>query len=142
AHPHRDRAAHVITGPVALDLARGPLGVAVARRVVSAVCAQAGLGVDRLQDAAILAETLAEIGPRADGARLRMELQAARGAVTVRVGPLPAGGAGALRAQSEVPGVGSVLERLADTLDVRQTEAGDEVVLSFGEPGLGPPGQG
>jgi len=132
----------VISGPVALDLARGPLGVAVARRVVSAVCAQAGLGVDRLTDAAILAETLAEAGTQQDGGRLRIALLATRGAVTVEVGPLPEGGAGRLRAESEVPGVGSVLERLADTLDIRATQDGDVVVLGFGEPGLAASGQG
>ena len=71
-----------------------------------------------------------------------MSLTAVRGAVTVEVGPLPNGGAGALQAQATVPGVGPVLERLADSVDVRATEGGEIVVLGFGESGLPPAGQG
>lgn len=129
----------VITGPVDMDLEPGELAAAVARRVVAALSAQAGLDLDRLSDASILAESLA--GDRHAG-RVRITLAAGVRVLTITVGPLPDGGAPLLRRRATLPGVGSVVDRLPDAVEVRSENGADFVVMSFGEPGLHASGTG
>lgn len=129
--------ATVISGRVELDLERGDLGSAVARRVVGAVFAQAGLGLDRLSDAAILAEALAARGPRApDGDRVRFALQPSPGTVSIELGPLADGQVDELRTALRLPGLGSVVERLPDAVSTREEGSGTYLVMDFREPGL------
>lgn len=124
----------VIAGRVELDLLRGEMGSAVARRVVGAVFAHAGLGLDRLSDAAILAEALGARSP--GGERLRMALMAERGSVDMEVGPFPDGQLELLRESLQVPGIGSVIDRLPDEVSTRRADEGTYLVMNFADPGL------
>lgn len=124
----------VIAGRVELDLLRGEMGSAVARRVVGAVFAHAGVGLDRLSDAAILAEALGARSPGGD--RLRLALMAERGCVTMEVGPLGDGQLESLRTALQVPGIGSVIDRLPDEVSHRHDGDGIFLVMSFADPGL------
>lgn len=129
--------ATVISGRVELDLQRGDIGSAVARRVVGAVFAQAGLGLDRLSDAAILAEALAARGPRAPGGeRVRFSLHPSPGVVSIELGPLADGQVDEMRDALRLPGLGSVVERLPDVVSTRREGDATFLVMDFREPGL------
>ena len=113
-----------------VDLSPGPLAGTVLSRVAGAMAAQAGLRLDRLSDATLLAEALAAHGARhmADG-RLTAHLAVTPGRLRVRFGPLAPGGADGLRRDATLPDVGSVLDGLADDLVVEAGPAGEMLVL-------------
>jgi hypothetical protein len=71
--------------------------------------------MDRLSDAVLVAETLAAHTPAhtVDGV-VRVIVEDTDDDVLLRVGPLAAGGAAGLLADSRLPPYGSVLEHLAD----------------------------
>jgi hypothetical protein len=113
-----------------VDLSAGPLAGTVLSRVAGALAAQAGLRLDRLADATLLAEALAAHGARhARDGRLMTRLSVAPGRLSIRFGPLGPGGAEALRRDATLPDVGSVLDRLADEVAVEGGAGGEVLVL-------------
>ena len=103
----------------------------VLRRLVAVVAAQADMPSDRLMEALLVAELVARYGLRhLLGERVRIRLDRAGEGFELRVGPLEPGGAEAVVSESDVPGIGSVVERLAD--DVRtETEQVDGADAEF-----------
>jgi hypothetical protein len=102
----------VTTDPVGeplttVSIVAGPLVGPVLRRVVGMLAARADLPLDRLDDAVLVP------GPRS---------------LSLRVGPLREGGGQALIVDAAVPGVGNVIEQLADELRV-SPEADGEFLL-------------
>jgi serine/threonine-protein kinase RsbW len=123
--------------PTRISIAAGPLVGPVLRRVVGMLAARADLPLDRLDDAVLVADAVAARAP-AYVANNTVDVAFATRprAIDLRVGPLRAGGGRALVVDAAVPGVGNVIEQLADELDV-ETEAGAEflvVRLAYAEP--------
>ena len=102
--------------------------------MVAALAARADLGLDRVDDARLLAGALAAHGPaHARDGRLRLSVERRPGALSIRVGPLVPGGASALLRESALPGVGPVVQRLADEVGVdAESGTGEFLVLGLG----------
>ena len=99
----------------------------ILRRLVAVVAAQADLPVDRMMEALLVVELVARNGLRhlvGDRARIRISPED-DGAFELRVGPLEERGADAIVADSEVPVVGPVVQRLADGLRVEHEQVED-----------------
>jgi len=114
---------------VSLSVLTGPLAAPVLARVVGMLAARAELPVDRLEDAVLVADTIADHAARlAPGGRLDLTAEIGDGQLVLQVGPLPTERAEALLARARVPGVGNVLERLADDVELT-TDGWDQARL-------------
>jgi hypothetical protein len=121
----------VTSGPVApepstlVSIAAGPLVGPVLRRVVGMLAARADLPLDRLDDAVLVADLIAARAPAHVAAQtVDVALEPGPRTLSLRVGPLRPGGGDALVIDAAVPGVGNVIEQLADELQVdREGEA-------------------
>jgi hypothetical protein len=104
--------------PTRVSIASGPLVGPVLRRVVGMFAARADLPLDRLDDAVLIADLVAARAPAhvADDT-VDVALASSTRSIDLRVGPLRAGGARALVVDAAVPGVGNVIEQLADGLE-------------------------
>lgn len=108
----------------------GPLVGPVLSAVVAILAARADCPVDRLDDALLLADAVAAHGPDhgADG-RIRVHVVASSQGLELQVSELRDGGGAALLESADLPGVGNVIERVADTVEV--AEDPDEVRLKL-----------
>lgn len=113
---------------------RPALGEPVLERVVAALAARADLPLDRLADAQLVASALAAAATRdPSGEGLRVGLDAEAGALALSVGPLTPGAGTRVLADTRVPGVGPVLERLVDRWSVESDGPDAErLVLEIG----------
>jgi serine/threonine-protein kinase RsbW len=113
-----------------VGLARGPLAAPVLGRVVGILAARADCPIDRLDDALLIADAVAaQAASFALDGRVNVRVVAERGSVELHVGPLRADGAGALIASASLPGIGNVLERVADELEPQSGSNGDDEYL-------------
>jgi hypothetical protein len=106
----------------------GPLLGPVLTRVIGMLAARAQCPIDRLDDALVVADTVAAHSP--DHARdgvVRVGLAAEEGLLELTVGGLGPQGAEALLRDADLPGVGNVLEQMADAVELR--DGGGEVEL-------------
>lgn len=106
--------------PTSVSIAAGPLVGPVLRRVVGMLAARADLPLDRLDDAILVADLIAARAPahvRHD--EIRVEFEPGERSLSLVVGPLRPGGGEALIVDAAVPGVGNVIEQLADELSIR-----------------------
>jgi len=114
----------------------GPLLGPVLSRVIGMLAARAQCPIDRLDDALLVADTVAAHSPdHAVDGTVRVGLAAGDGVLELTIGRLESGGAEALLSDAELPGVGNVLRRVADQVDVRTDDADGEslyVRLGFG----------
>ena len=102
-----------------VSIVAGPLVGPVLRRVVGMLAARADLPLDRLDDAVLVADLIAARAPaHVIEGRVDVTLESGRRSLSLRVGPLRQGGGEALIVDAAVPGVGNVIERLADELTV------------------------
>jgi hypothetical protein len=112
--------------PTRVSIAAGPLVGPVLRRVVGMFAARADLPLDRLDDAVLVADVVAARAPaHVTDDTVEVELASSVRSLDLCVGPLREGGGRALMVDAAVPGVGNVIERLADGLEV-ETEGGSE----------------
>ena len=112
--------------PTQVSIAAGPLVGPVLRRVVGMFAARADLPLDRLDDAVLVADLVAARAPsHVLDSNVEVALSSSARSLELKVGPLRAGGGRALVVDAAVPGVGNVIEQLADGLDI-QTEDGQE----------------
>jgi hypothetical protein len=109
-----------------VSIVAGPLVGPVLRRVVGMLAARADLPLDRLDDAVLVADLIAARAPAhvAEG-RVDVALEPGARSLSLRVGPLRAGGGEALIVDAAVPGVGNVIEQLADELTVSPADEGE-----------------
>lgn len=106
-----------------VGVAAGPLSAPVLGRVVGMLAARADCPIDRLDDALLVADAVAaKAGSFSDDGHVRVHVVARLGSVELHVGPLREGGADDLIASAALPGVGNVLERVADELDPQESE--------------------
>ena len=104
----------------------GPVVAPVLRRVVGMLAARADLPLDRLDDAVLVADVIAaRAQPHVESEVVQVSLRPGERTLVLSVGPLRPGGAQALVGDAAVPGVGNVIEQLADDLDV-ETEGEHE----------------
>jgi serine/threonine-protein kinase RsbW len=95
----------------------------IMRRVVAVVAAQEDMSVERVMESLLVVELVARHGLRyLVGDHVDVRVTRAAGAFELRVGPLEQSGALAVVRDSEVPAIGSVVERLADDVRVEQAE--------------------
>ena len=110
--------------PTELSVTPGPLVGPVLRRVVGMLAARADLPLDRLDDAVLVADVIADrAGAYAQDA-IQVRLEPGERKLWMRVGPLTPGGAQALL--SEAPDVGPIIVKLADEVQIDESEAGVE----------------
>jgi serine/threonine-protein kinase RsbW len=96
------------------------------------LAARADCPIDRLDDALLVADAVAaKAGSFAEDGRIRVHVVARIGSVELHVGPLRPGGADDLIASAALPGVGNVLERVADELEPqeRDGDAGEFLLI-------------
>ena len=131
-----------VGGPAAVEsstltLKVGPLAAPVLTRVTGALAAQAGLDMDRLNDARLVAEALiAHAAAHAVDGQLRVAFEAAGGRLVIRLGPLAPGGAEGLRRDATFEGVGSILEALADEVHDQAAADGEYLTVLFSGGGV------
>jgi serine/threonine-protein kinase RsbW len=116
---------------ILLVLAAGDHAGAVLGRVVSLVAARADFSIDRLSDAQIVSDAIAgAAGAHTVDGALRVGIEEHANGFDLVVGPLVAGGGDSLVRATQLPGLGGLLERLADRLDVEpspELEGGEQL---------------
>ncbi len=119
-----------LTSSTSVSVASGPLVAPVLRRVVGMLAARADLPLDRLDDAMLVTDLIADRAQKhVIGATIDVDMDPGIRSLSLRVGPLQAGGADALVADAVVPGVGNVIQQLADEITVAETPQGEYLVL-------------
>lgn len=123
--------------PVTVDVLPGALAVAVLTRAAAAVAARTGLTLDRINDVGLIVESLAaHSAPYSRDGRVRVTLGERPGQITIQLGPLEAGTGRRVLADATVPGLGPVLERLADAIAVLAAEGtGEYLRITVAQPG-------
>src|SRR2546421_8649449 len=93
----------------------GPLVAPVLSRVVGMLAARAQCPVDRLDDALLVADAIAAHSQAhtLDG-HVNVRLTAGADGIEMEIGDLEPGGGEQLLADASLPGVGNILERIAD----------------------------
>ena len=113
----------------------GPLVAPVLSRVVGMLAARAQCPVDRLDDALLVADAIAaHTQTHSTDGHVTVRLVANADAIELHVAELREGGARGLLADASLPGVGNVLERIADEVNVGTGQDGRETLslkLSF-----------
>lgn len=119
---------------LAVSIAQGELVSPVLARVVAMLAARAGFSIDRLSDAQLVSDALSAHAPaylRAEDVRVAF----ADGDRTLeaRVGPLVDGGAERLLSDADLPGIGRLLDQLADGVAVDRADGTEYLVLELGD---------
>jgi hypothetical protein len=112
-----------------VTVVNGPLAGPVLGRVVGMLAARADCPIDRLDDALLVADAVAaKAASFSDDGRVNVLVSAEIGSVELLVGPLRPNGADDLVESADLPGVGNVLERVADEIESkhRDGEGGPE----------------
>ena len=112
----------------------GPLLGPVLTRVLGMLAARAQCPIDKLDDALLVADTVAAVSPdHTKNGTVIVDLKAEEGALELTIGALKPKGAEALLRDAELPGVGNVLERVADAVEIREDGAeGEELYIRLG----------
>jgi hypothetical protein len=109
----------------------GPLLGPVLTRVIGMLAARAQCPIDKLDDALLVADTVAAHSPdHAVNGTVLVALAAEETGIELTVTQLEPQGAQALLKDAELPGVGNVLEQVADTVEVRSD--GQELFIRLG----------
>jgi hypothetical protein len=112
--------------PTVVSVTSGPLAAPILRRVVGIFAARAQLPLDRLDEAILLVEALADhAGPLTLDGRVTLALGGSSGTLLIDLGPLRAGCAAQLVETGALPGLGNLIERLADELGVESVTDGE-----------------
>lgn len=107
-----------------LSLAPGPLVGPVLRRVVGMLAARADLPLDRLDDAVLVADVIADRAGPFSADTIQVRLEPGERTLWMRIGPLSAGGAQALLV--DAPDVGPIIVKLADEVQIDSDASGSE----------------
>lgn len=116
---------------IEVSLPPGRLLPAVLGRVVSLLAARADFSIDRLSDAQLVSDALASHVPRhtVDG-RVTVHVRESERSFELLVGPLVTGGGERLVRDTELPGLGPLLEQLSTKLEVESVAAEREGVAA------------
>jgi anti-sigma regulatory factor (Ser/Thr protein kinase) len=115
-----------------LTVARAELLEPVLARVVGALAARRDLSIERVSDAVLITDAIADAAPErfADGC-VRLGLGESEKGLELRLGPMEVGAAGEIRKKLEVPEVGGSLEGLVDEVTVENSDEGDYLIVRF-----------
>jgi hypothetical protein len=120
------------TGTATVSIAPTALARAVLPRLLCVLAARAHFSTDRISDSQMVADALvAHAGESISGGYLSMAVDVEPRDLELRVGPLLAGRATRLVRDSDVEGLGPVLEKLADRHGVSTTESHDTLTLQM-----------
>jgi serine/threonine-protein kinase RsbW len=120
------------TGTATVSIAPTTLARAVLPRLLCVLAARAHFSTDRISDSQMVADALvAHAGGSISGGYLSMAVDVEPRDLELRVGPLLAGRAKRLVRDSDVEGLGPVLEKLADRHGVSSTESHDTLMLQL-----------
>src|SRR4051812_47163453 len=117
APPEAEDATHIAVTP-------GPLVGPVLRRVVGMLAARADLPLDKLDEAVLVADVVAQRAGPYSAQAVTMRLTHGDRRLWMRVGPLRAGGAQALLGNA-AGDVGSVILKVAEEVHVDTDDAGE-----------------
>jgi anti-sigma regulatory factor (Ser/Thr protein kinase) len=131
-----------VSAPATLALAGEPtaaitigpplLARTVVPRLLCVLAARAHFSTDRISDSQLLADALvAHAAAALDGSHLSMAVIVEPRDIELRVGPLLAGRAQGLVHESDLEGLGPVLEKLADGHGVSTVDAHDTLTLTL-----------
>jgi hypothetical protein len=123
------------TNSATLRVKAGPLARPLLTRVVAMMLARAQCPVDRLDDAMVICDALAAHAPaHAQDGHIEFTLVTHQRGLQLRVGALAADGAHLVARAATVPGVGNVLESIADEVRVEPAPGveNDQLVLELG----------
>ncbi len=119
-----------LASTTALSIAPATLARTVLPRVLSVLAARAHFSTDRISDAQLVADSLAAHAPSSLGAdRLSLTVSVEARNLELCVGPLGAGRADRLILDSDVDGLGPVIEKLTD--DRRVAAVGSSEMLAL-----------
>jgi len=120
------------SGGAELSVGRAELLEPVLARIVGALAARRDLSIERLSDAVLVTDAIADAAPsRFANGCVHLGLSEGEEGLELKLGPMEPGGAAQVRAELEVPGVGGSLEALVDELSVEEGEEGDYLVICF-----------
>ena len=110
-----------------ITIAPARAGRGILPRVLSVLAARANFSTDRICDVQLLADALTARAPESPaGDRISLAVTTGRRTLQLALGPLAAGDARVLVEQSEVEGLGSVIEKLSDEHSVSADGGGGE----------------
>jgi serine/threonine-protein kinase RsbW len=120
------------TGGTELTVARAELLEPVLARLVGALAARRDLSVERVSDAVLVTDAIADAAPErfADGC-VRLGLGESDSGLELRLGPMEVGAAAEIRQKLEVPELGGSLEGLVEGVDVEKSGEGDYLIIRF-----------
>ncbi len=115
-----------------LTVARPELLEPVLARLVGALAARRDLSIERVSDAVLVTDAIAEAAPPrfADGC-VRLGLGESEKGLELRLGPMEVGAAGEIRENLAVPELGGSLEGLVDEVAVEEADEGDYLIIRF-----------
>jgi hypothetical protein len=121
------------TNEAIVRVVNGPLVAPVLSRVVGMLAARAQCPVDRLDDALLVADAIAAHtqAHTADG-HVTVRLLAGPDGLEMAVEELSKGGADGLLSDASLPGVGNILERIADQVEVDRADGRERVTVKLG----------
>jgi hypothetical protein len=118
----------VVPNEARLSVVRGPLVGSVLGRVVGMLAARAQCPIDRLDDALLITDAVAAHAPRfSSDDRVHVVVRTDSSSLELVVDHLAAGGTEGLVADATLPGVGNVLERVADEVDRSPGNDGEQL---------------
>jgi serine/threonine-protein kinase RsbW len=122
----------VTANEATVKVRNGPLVAPVLGRVVGMLAARAQCPIDRLDDALLITDAVAAHAPRyAVNGYVSVVVRADEEGIELSVGPLRDEGADGIVADAALPGIGNVLEQIAD--DVERQDApqgvGEQLVI-------------
>ena len=115
-----------------ISIAPTALARSVIPRLLSVLAARAQFSTDRISDSQLLADALvAHAGSLVRGSHLSISVSVELRDLQLRIGPLIAGHAERLVVDSDVAGLGRVLEKLADRHRVTSSDSHDTLTLQL-----------
>src|SRR4051794_14365125 len=113
-----------------VDPGTGPLLAAVLGRTVAMLAARANFSLDRLSDAQLVSDAVAAHAlSHAAAGSLSVEVGDDEHTLELRIGPLSADGGQRVVRESDLPGVGLLLEQLVDDVAVQGDDDGGETLV-------------
>lgn len=128
--------ASVENDETSISVTVGPLVAPVLRRIVGMLAARADFPLDKLDDAVLVSDLIAaQTSAHVVGDSVEVALRASDHTLALRVGPLRKGGARSLVRDAGVPGVGNIVEQLADRVEITESNGQEflELILSHGQ---------
>jgi serine/threonine-protein kinase RsbW len=112
----------------------GELVGPIVSRVVSILAARADLSVDRLSDAVLIADAIADHAPDdfVEG-RIQVSIEDRQGAIEVAIGPLQPGAAERVLGAMELPSIEGSLRGLADDVRVDRADTNERLILRIAQ---------